>query len=125
MSTSPSAVKAARVLAPERAPTQTGVYLLCFGQAGLERGDGTVARHYLGWAANIRRRVAHHAAGTARARFTDVTSARGLAFVVARTWLGADRTLERKLKNYKRDVLFCPNCNGQAAYRRAAYGVQP
>lgn len=73
------------------------------------------ARHYIGWAAQLDRRLAHHAGGTGSKLMAAVARA-GIGWQVARTWPG-DRFFERRLKNRKNAARLCPIC--QAA-REAA-----
>lgn len=68
------------------------------------------ARHYLGWASQLERRLAHHANGTG-ARLTQVARAKGIEWTVARTWQHADRTAEARLKRHKHNSRLCPICN--------------
>jgi predicted GIY-YIG superfamily endonuclease len=73
------------------------------------------ARHYLGYAENLERRLACHRAGTG-ARLLEVISAAGIDWRLVRTWSGS-RTLERRLKGRHSGVRLCPLCRGVA--RRA------
>jgi predicted GIY-YIG superfamily endonuclease len=73
------------------------------------------AQHYLGWAARLAPRLAHHEAGTG-ARFTAVAIERGIAWTVARTWEG-DRVLERRLKRRHEGPRLCPICRTTARPR--------
>lgn len=68
------------------------------------------ARHYIGFAVDLERRIAHHRAGTG-ARFTQVLHEQGIGFTVARTWDGADKNFERRLKNCKHAADYCPLCS--------------
>jgi hypothetical protein len=87
------------------------IYLLHFdapfGPGGGANGRGT-AKHYLGWAANLDRRLAHHAKGTGAVLTRHVASA-GIGWMLARTWAG-DRFLERRLKNQGGRARLCPVC---------------
>lgn len=67
------------------------------------------ARHYLGWASNLKHRIDQHKAGTG-ARLMSVVAAQGISWQVARTWKG-DRTIEARLKRYHGSVKLCPICN--------------
>ena len=74
------------------------------------------ARHYTGFSQNgrtLKERIAHHHAGTAHCRFTEVLHELGIGFEVARVFKNADRTFERKLKNTKHVARYCPICNPQ------------
>lgn len=75
------------------------------------------ARHYVGWTLNgrtLKERIAHHADGTARCRFTEVLHERGIEFTLARVFKQADRTFERHLKNTNHTARYCPLCNPRA-----------
>ena len=81
----------------------TGCYLLHFDTPYQH------AKHYLGYADDIDRRVGEHRIGHG-ARLTQVIRDAGISFTVARTWPGATRTVERKLKNRKNAPRLCPVC---------------
>ena len=81
----------------------TGVYLIHFDPPYKH------ARHYLGWARNIDKRVAHHLAGRG-ARLTQVAADVGIQMEMVRVWPDADRTFERELKNRKNTPKLCPRC---------------
>lgn len=96
------------------------VYLLHYKDA-LPRGvsaTGTVleARHYLGFTNDLVERVIQHAEGHG-ARFTQVCHERGIDFALARTWDGAGRYVERRLKKYKKARKLCPICDPDALER--------
>lgn len=79
------------------------------------RGQALYARHYIGYTGSLDRRMMEHASGRG-ARFLEVCRERGIGFEVARTWEGADRRFERRLKKtYKNAKLLCPFCNPNAA----------
>lgn len=89
------------------ADEQGTVYLLCFDRPYRH------ARHYLGWASNLERRLADHSQGRG-ARLLQViqSSAAGdepIGWTVVRTWKGP-RCLERKLKRQHSGVRLCPIC---------------
>lgn len=84
-----------------------GVYLLHFNQPYQH------ARHYLGYADDITRRLKDHRKGTG-ARLTQVLKANRISFRLAATWPGADRHFERRLKNRKNAAKLCPICRFQA-----------
>lgn len=88
----------------------SGVYLLHFAPSYKH------ARHYVGYADDIERRVAEHAAGVG-ARLTQVAVEAGCDLILARTWDGADRTEERRLKNTKSIPHYCPICCGRENVR--------
>jgi predicted GIY-YIG superfamily endonuclease len=67
------------------------------------------ARHYLGFAEDLERRLELHRAGRG-ARLMEVVVAAGIGFELVRTWEG-DRTLERLLKNrHNAPARLCPLC---------------
>lgn len=72
------------------------------------------AAHYTGSATHIKRRLAHHAAGTG-ARLLQVVAEYGIAWSVARMWRNRGKRFERRLK--KRDygpiAGVCPICCGK------------
>lgn len=82
-----------------------GVYLIHFSPSYKH------AKHYLGWAEDIDRRLAEHQNGVG-ARLTQVAVDAGCRLILARVWEGGDRTLERKLKNRHNGPVLCPICNG-------------
>jgi predicted GIY-YIG superfamily endonuclease len=85
---------------------QAGVYLLHF-EAPISPNH--TAQHYLGHARDIPARLAEHAAGGG-ARLTQVALERGIAWVLARTWLGETRTDERRHKMGAHGARLCPLC---------------
>ena len=66
------------------------------------------ARHYLGFTANLQRRLQKHRSGQG-ARLISVISDAGIGFQLVRTWSG-DRALERQLKRRKNSPVLCPIC---------------
>lgn len=62
----------------------SGLYLLHFQRPHRH------ARHYLGWSRDLDARIAAHRKGQG-ARLVEVIIDSGNNFVLARTWLGADR----------------------------------
>lgn len=70
------------------------------------------ARHYLGFAEDVLRRVDEHRAGQG-ARLTQVAAQAGCKLVLARVWPNGDRQLERKLKRRKEAPCLCPVCTGE------------
>jgi predicted GIY-YIG superfamily endonuclease len=82
----------------------TGVYLLHFEPPYRH------ARHYLGFSADIDRRVSEHQLGTSRQPLISAALNVGTNLVLTRTWEGADRNFERKLKNKKNTPKLCPVC---------------
>lgn len=82
-----------------------GLYLLHFDPPYEHAG------HYLGWAANIERRVAEHlAASSAASPLVRAAIAAGSVVSLARVWVGGDRTLERRLKRRHEGPRLCPLC---------------
>ncbi|MEP0806735.1 MAG: endonuclease [Chloroflexota bacterium] len=67
------------------------------------------ARHYVGYAEHVKQRLAHHRQGTG-ARILAVCNERGIEYDIVRTWEGAGKTFERKLKNCKHAARYCPKC---------------
>lgn len=78
------------------------VYLLHF-EASIGNG-----RHYIGSTTNLARRTRQHETGRG-AKFTRRFAAKGIAFVVARTWEGG-MSLEFELKKIGGKRL-CPVCS--------------
>lgn len=80
------------------------------------------ARHYLGWAADVERRLAEHRAGCG-SPLLRAASAAGISFDVVRTWPGT-RFEERRLHRFKNTpARLCPTCRdepttGQASRHR-------
>lgn len=68
------------------------------------------ARHYLGFANFVKKRVAHHRNGTG-ANLTKHASKAGCKLIVARTWKNATRETERLLKHAGHHSRLCPMCN--------------
>ena len=81
-----------------------GVYLIHFDPPYRH------ARHYLGYADDISRRVAQHRAGEG-ARLTQIAVEAGCELILAHVWEGEDRHFERSLKKQKNGPRFCPVCN--------------
>ena len=71
------------------------------------------ARHYVGFADKVNKRLAHHKQGSG-ARILQVCNERGIGYDLARTWEGQGRDFERKLKNCKNAARYCPVCNPHA-----------
>jgi len=70
------------------------------------------ARHYMGWSADVARRLARHANGQG-ARLLAVALAAGCTWRLVRLWPNASRADERKLKNMM-GVRCCPLCRGRS-----------
>lgn len=69
------------------------------------------ARHYLGFAENLERRLAEHRRADPGCyhRLMIVIHAAGIGFTLARTWNGG-RELERRLKRHGGATRLCPLC---------------
>ena len=78
------------------------VYLLHFDQPYRH------ARHYVGWALNVKRRLAEHEAGRG-ARLLAVVRAAGIGWQLARMWPGS-RARERQIKRQGGHARHCPLC---------------
>lgn len=79
------------------------IYLLHFSQPFGH------ARHYLGWARDLERRLEHHRRGTG-ANLMRHAGMAGVTFQLARTWPGT-RTDERRMHNGGH-ARRCPVCKG-------------
>lgn len=71
------------------------------------------ARHYLGTAYDLRRRLQLHRAGRSRAALIDYAVSQGITLQLVRVWPGG-RGTERRLKNRKEGPTLCPVCNPRA-----------
>lgn len=80
------------------------VYLIHFDQPYKH------ARHYVGWAYCLLRRLRRHGTPYGANLIRVITEA-GIGWRVARVWQGADRAFERKLKNWAKPMRICPVCN--------------
>jgi hypothetical protein len=105
------------------ADTMGWLYILCFsrpvGNPTNRRGQ---ASHYLGWAGDVRSRVAQHAAGRGQA-LTVAAVAQGIGFTVY--YRPGTPALERYLKlHYKNTPCLCPCC-AHSRGQRPSYGFQP
>ena len=76
------------------------------------------AGHYIGWALDVRRRLAEHAAGRG-AHLMAVIKDAGITWQLARTWPG-DRRRERAIKNMGGARRRCPLCGVHPQARPAA-----
>lgn len=75
-----------------------GVYILRFDQPlGNEKHQ---AQYYVGWTKNLEGRLYHHRRGTG-ARMTAAAAKMGIGFEVVLFIPGADRSVERAIKNRK------------------------
>jgi len=96
------------------------LYVLCFSEAlGNALNRRALASHYLGFAVDLPRRLADHAAGRGSS-LTQAAVARGITWTVY--YRPGTPALERWLKgHYKQTPCCCPRCAGP----RAKYGFQP
>ena len=85
-----------------------GVYLLCFADTPFKH-----AKHYCGYSENIEARIEEHRRGSG-ARLMAVCKQHGIEFHVARTWPGADRNRERRIKKQGGLSRQCPLCRAKA-----------
>lgn len=90
---------------PPVSPAPGTVYLLHFSEPFGH------ARHYLGWAADLERRLDHHSRGTG-ANLLRHAGRAGVTWQLARVWVG-DRHRERQLHNGGH-ARRCPICKGPA-----------
>jgi len=105
--------KALRAHAP--VPTMTGCYLLHFDPPFKH------AKHYLGWAKKIASRVQKHQAGQSRARLTTAAAQAGVQMTLARTWPGATRIDEARIKRQGGLARSCPLCCAAGLTRDQKY----
>jgi hypothetical protein len=85
------------------------VYLLHF-EHGLPVTGNRFARHYIGFAdRDVAARVRHHLEGRGSPLVAAVVAA-GQRVTLERTWSGADRHFERRLKNRHEAPRLCPRC---------------
>lgn len=70
------------------------------------------ARHYLGWASDLNKRLAVHGKSDGSALMRAVAAA-GIGWQLARTWPG-DRHRERQLKHQGGRTRMCPICRAEA-----------
>lgn len=95
------------------APSGRGLYLLHLEPGYLH------ARHYLGYADEISRRVREHRALGARSSPLVAAAIRAGSHVhLARVWPGGTRTLERRLKRGGGLSRHCPVCRATGRYHR-------
>lgn len=66
------------------------------------------ARHYLGYAEDVEKRLKRHRSG-AGSRLLAALKRAGIEFTLVRTWEG-DRKFERSLKQRKNSPDLCPVC---------------
>lgn len=90
--------------------TGTLVYLIHFAEPYEH------ARHYVGWTQNLPWRLGHHRAGTG-SRLMAAVSKAGIDWAVVRTWPGASRSFERRIKA-KAAARWCPVCSDRPRVER-------
>ena len=88
------------------------VYLLHFDvPLGSERHH---AQHYIGFSENghtLSARIDHHRKGTSGVSIIRALKERGIGFILSRTFPGASRHFERRLKNTNNARVYCPICS--------------
>lgn len=67
------------------------------------------ARHYIGFARELDKRMYHHRHGTG-ARMLKACNERGITYQVARTWENTPQAFEYTLKRRKDSDFYCPFC---------------
>ena len=107
MSTFPSSTEPAGPTAS--VPSVTGCYLICLDQPYFH------ARHYVGYADDIARRIATHRKGQGSPLLAAALAV-GIDFRVVRVWPGADRHFERRLHN-RHGSRLCPELACVSAQR--------
>ncbi|ASC70294.1 hypothetical protein XM38_012310 [Halomicronema hongdechloris C2206] len=90
-----------------------GCYLLHFRQP-LDPSTPNRARHYIGYATDIDKRIKQHRKGRG-SRFCAVAHERGIEFDVVCTWPNMGRDFERALKAQKNAPRLCWCCKLQTA----------
>jgi hypothetical protein len=80
------------------------VYVLCFDQPYKH------AEHYVGWAKQWKKRIAHHERGTSGVRLIEAAVAAGITFEITKIFFNVDRHFERWLKNKGSAKQYCPRC---------------
>jgi hypothetical protein len=95
------------------ASTETvgNVYLLCLGD-GLSRGKQPGnARHYVGWAIDVERRLNEHTSGGRKSSpLVKAATEAGCEVTLARVWPDVTRAFERFIKDQKHAPRHCPLC---------------
>jgi predicted GIY-YIG superfamily endonuclease len=89
----------------------SGVYLICFDRAYKH------ARHYLGWAKNIKQRISEHRNGQG-ARLLAVINEVGIEWEVVRVRKDADRSVESRFKHSHDRVSLCPICGEERRQKK-------
>jgi len=70
------------------------------------------AKHYLGYADDVERRIEEHKSGKG-ARLTQVVVEAGHELILVQVWPGESRKDERRRKNHKNAPRYCPICNAK------------
>jgi hypothetical protein len=91
-------------------PAISGVYLVHLDEPYFH------ARHYVGYADDIARRIETHHKGRGSPLLAAATAA-GIGWVVVQIWPGGDRRFERKLHN-RHGSRLCPEPECRAEQRR-------
>jgi hypothetical protein len=85
------------------------------------------AGHYIGFVedgeAKLKARLERHRCGDG-ARLLEVIVGAGIDFECVRTWEGADRHFERKLKKRKKAPQLCPVCRKQQELKNACFKLK-
>jgi len=80
------------------------------------------ARHYLGWASNLKRRLwVQRRGGPHAAKILQATHAAGIRLTLVATWTGT-RDDERRMKRNNDRARACPKCRNRVLKRKAAAG---
>jgi len=77
------------------------------------------AQHYIGFTQSIKHlpsRFKHHQTGNG-SRLLNALNQKEIPYKIVRIWEGVDRAFERKLKNWKKSRLLCPECLGKLSRR--------
>jgi hypothetical protein len=99
-----------------------GVYLFHADEPiGNRANPRAMARHYIGYADHLTRRVAQQLAGnTQSAALMRAFIAAGIGVELAQVWPGASKRFERKLKRQKNAPRrICPICRASSSTGRA------
>lgn len=92
----------------------SGVYLIHFDS------PLSHARHYIGYASNIPKRLELHKQGQG-SRLLKAVQESGIGYKIVRLWTGKDGSFERKLKSQGGAAHLCPLCSGQDRKRKAEW----
>ncbi len=104
----------------------TTVYLLHFvRKLGNQDNPRGMAQHYIGFAEHdLAARLERHRAGNG-SRIMAAVARADISWVCVRTWEGASRDDERRLKSQKNAARLCPVCNGQITIEPRRPGRRP